>query len=87
MEIIIFFVTIMNFGKLAHSVKAKIAVVGSGLSGSYLANILSEAGYNVYNFEIGRGGGGRSSSRRQENYNFDHGYSDLIYLDFSRFIL
>ena len=42
----------------------KIAIIGAGLSGSYLASTLSKAGCDVAVFEKSRGSGGRMSSSR-----------------------
>ena len=53
--------------------KKKIAVIGAGLSGLVVARSLSQAGNHVTVFEKARGPGGRMSTRRQEDYAFDHG--------------
>ena len=50
-----------------------IAVCGAGISGTLCSSILASHGYRVSIFEIGRGPGGRTSSRRQEGFYFDHG--------------
>ena len=48
-------------------------VLGSGISGSTIANLLSKK-YSVKVFDKARGPGGRSSSKRfKENLSFDHG--------------
>jgi len=48
-------------------------VLGSGVSGSTIANILSKK-YSVHVFEKARGPGGRSSNKRfKNNLSFDHG--------------
>ncbi|MDB2410644.1 FAD-dependent oxidoreductase [Pseudomonadales bacterium] len=41
-----------------------IAIIGAGVAGSYCANALQQAGYQVCLLEKGRGTGGRASSRR-----------------------
>ena len=57
--------------------KAKVAVVGAGLSGLACANALSRSGHAVRIFDKGRGPGGRASTRRSEidgvEVSFDHG--------------
>jgi predicted NAD/FAD-dependent oxidoreductase len=50
----------------------KVAIVGSGICGAYLANALA-AKYEVYVFEKARGLGGRSASKRQGEISFDYG--------------
>ena len=52
----------------------KVAIVGSGICGAYLANALA-AKYEVYVFEKARGLGGRSASKRQGETSFDYGVS------------
>jgi predicted NAD/FAD-dependent oxidoreductase len=52
----------------------KVAIIGSGICGAYLANSLA-AKYNVYVFEKARGLGGRSASKRQAETSFDYGVS------------
>ena len=48
-------------------------VVGSGIAGSTIANLLSKK-YSVYVFDKARGLGGRSSNKRfKGNLSFDHG--------------
>jgi predicted NAD/FAD-dependent oxidoreductase len=48
-------------------------IVGAGIAGSTIANLLSKK-YSVEIFEKGKGPGGRSSKRRYEkDINFDHG--------------
>ena len=48
-------------------------VLGSGVSGSTIANILSKK-YSVHVFDKARGLGGRSSNKRfKNNLSFDHG--------------
>jgi predicted NAD/FAD-dependent oxidoreductase len=52
----------------------KVAIIGSGICGAYLANALA-AKYEVYLFEKARGLGGRSASKRQSETSFDYGVS------------
>jgi predicted NAD/FAD-dependent oxidoreductase len=52
----------------------KVAIIGSGICGAYLANALA-AKYEVYVFEKARGLGGRSASKRQGETSFDYGVS------------
>ena len=48
-------------------------VLGSGIAGSTIANLLSKK-YTVEIFDKARGPGGRSSNRRyKKNLSFDHG--------------
>ena len=48
-------------------------VLGSGVSGSTIANVLSNK-YSVHVFDKARGPGGRSSNKRfKNNLSFDHG--------------
>ena len=64
-------------------------IVGSGVAGSTIANLLSKK-YTVEIFDKARGPGGRASNRRyKDNLSFDHG---LQYLspksnEFKKFIL
>ncbi|KAF3321637.1 NAD(P)-binding Rossmann-like domain-containing protein [Carex littledalei] len=63
---------------MANSGMAKIAVIGSGISGAVCASILASKGISVTIFESGRGPGGRMSSRRERMEDgtelcFDHG--------------
>lgn len=51
----------------------RIAVLGGGLSTTVAANILANKGINVDIFEAGRGLGGRTATRRIDNFLFDHG--------------
>lgn len=50
-----------------------VAVVGAGISGLFAARTLMDHGLQVRVFEKGRGPGGRSSTRREGDYFFDHG--------------
>ncbi len=52
--------------------RRKIAVIGAGLSGAFLAQELSQF-FEVTIFEKSRGIGGRTSSRRKDDFSFDHG--------------
>lgn len=52
--------------------KSKIAIVGAGITGVHLASRLADVA-EVTLFEKGRGIGGRMSTRRSGNYQFDHG--------------
>ena len=64
-------------------------VVGSGISGSIIANLLSKK-YTVEIFDKARGPGGRSSNRKyKNNLNFDHGlqYFNPESKEFKKFIL
>ena len=48
-------------------------IVGNGIAGSTIANLLSKK-YSVEIFDKARGPGGRASNRRYEdNLSFDHG--------------
>jgi renalase len=63
-------------------------VVGSGISGSTIANLLSKK-YTVELFDKARGPGGRASNRRyKDNLSFDHGlqYFSPKSAKFKRFI-
>jgi len=64
-------------------------VVGSGIAGSTIANLLNKK-YTVEIFDKARGPGGRSSNRRYKNdLSFDHGvqYVSPKHNDFKKFIL
>ena len=64
-------------------------IIGSGIAGSTIANLLAKK-YSVEIFDKARGPGGRSSNRRyKQNLSFDHG---LQYISpesnkFKKFIL
>ena len=48
-------------------------ILGSGIAGSTIANLLSKK-YSVHIFDKARGPGGRSSNKRfNKNLSFDHG--------------
>ena len=49
-----------------------IAIIGAGITGITLANLLQEK-YNLTVFEKSRGVGGRMATRRAEPYQFNHG--------------
>lgn len=51
----------------------RVAVVGAGLSGLACARVLTDHGHRVRVFDKGRGPGGRMSTRRSEDWSFDHG--------------
>jgi renalase len=50
-----------------------VAVVGAGWSGLTAASRLAASGHSVIVLEKARGPGGRSATRRQEGFSFDHG--------------
>lgn len=50
-----------------------VALVGAGMAGAIAAHALTQAGYTVTVFEKSRGVGGRMSTRRQPNWQADHG--------------
>ena len=51
----------------------KFGIIGSGIAGSTVANLLSKK-YSVHVFDKARGPGGRSSNKRfKKNLSFDHG--------------
>ena len=61
---------------LAAGERRRVAVCGAGVAGSFLAHALDRSGlFQVSVFEVGRGPGGRSSTRRHESFSFDHGAS------------
>ena len=51
----------------------KIAIIGAGISGLRCANLLLEQGATCALFDKSRGFGGRTSTRRKDNWRFDHG--------------
>ena len=64
-------------------------VIGSGIAGSVIANLLSKK-YSVEIFDKARGPGGRASNRRyKDNQSFDHGlqYISPKSSEFEKFIL
>ncbi|KAK9852607.1 hypothetical protein WJX84_003363, partial [Apatococcus fuscideae] len=59
---------------MAAAPPAKVAVVGAGLAGAACSSQLAVQGTSVSLFDMGgRGPGGRTSTRRQSGYQFDHG--------------
>ncbi|WP_319000397.1 NAD(P)/FAD-dependent oxidoreductase [Burkholderia sp. AU33545] len=52
---------------------ATIAIVGAGIAGLACARVLAEAGHRVTVFEKSRGVGGRTSTRRADGWQADHG--------------
>ena len=63
-------------------------ILGSGISGSTIANLLSKK-YSVKVFDKARGPGGRSSNKRfKNNLSFDHGvqYISPKSKEFTKFI-
>lgn len=53
--------------------KPLIAVIGAGVAGQSAASVLSGAGALVTVFDKGRGAGGRLATRRDGNWQWDHG--------------
>lgn len=51
----------------------QIAVIGAGIAGLSAASTLARAGMSVVVLDKGRGPGGRTSTRRGEDFTFDHG--------------
>lgn len=51
----------------------RVAIVGAGLSGLLAGRTLTAAGRDVVLFDKARGPGGRLSTRRHDEYAFDHG--------------
>lgn len=51
----------------------KIAIVGAGFTGCYLAHRLQEFGVEVTIFEKSRGVGGRLATRKEGSYSINHG--------------
>ncbi len=58
-------------------VPLQVAVVGAGLAGLACARVLADAGLRVTVFEKSRGPGGRTSTRREGMFRFDHGTIDF----------
>ena len=50
-----------------------VAIIGAGMAGLSSARMLRAAGVSVTLFDKGRGLGGRMSTRRQDDVQFDHG--------------
>ncbi|CAA6822029.1 MAG: Putative NAD/FAD-dependent oxidoreductase [uncultured Sulfurovum sp.] len=55
----------------------KIAIVGAGFSGSYLAHQLHKKGHSITLFEKSRGVGGRMATRSMEQTKVNHGCNAL----------
>jgi photolyase PhrII len=51
----------------------EVAVVGAGVSGLSCARVLADHGHRVRVFDKSRGPGGRMSTRRADEWRFDHG--------------
>lgn len=52
--------------------KQNIAIIGAGIAGLSLANMLNDV-VNIEVFEKSRGYGGRVATRHNEDFMFDHG--------------
>jgi photolyase PhrII len=50
-----------------------VAVIGAGIAGLVAARTLMDQGFNVRVFERARGPGGRSATRKEGQFRFDHG--------------
>ena len=68
--------------------KNRIAVIGAGISGIYVAKELSKFA-QVTVFEKSRGFGGRMSTRTRDDFEFDHGaqYFTVKSNEFNDFLL
>jgi predicted NAD/FAD-dependent oxidoreductase len=66
----------------------EVAVVGAGLSGLACARSVSDHGHRVRVFEKARGPGGRMSTRRAGDWQFDHGaqYFTVRHPRFARWV-
>jgi renalase len=64
--------TLMNTINHANT-KPTVAVIGAGMAGLAAGEYLKYNGYAVTIFEKARGSAGRSSTRRENEYQFDHG--------------
>jgi predicted NAD/FAD-dependent oxidoreductase len=53
--------------------KLKVAIIGAGITGLCAARLLHDQGHTVQVFEKARGPGGRTATRRSNDYAFDHG--------------
>jgi photolyase PhrII len=70
----------LDMGRYAHQVsvpaggkRLRVAVIGAGLAGLTAARILQDQGHDVVVVEKARGAGGRSATRRHDEWRFDHG--------------
>jgi hypothetical protein len=59
--------------KPANERRLRIIVVGAGMTGLTAARTLSDQGHQVVVLEKARGPGGRMSTRRKDEFRFDHG--------------
>lgn len=55
------------------SLSGRVAVIGAGMAGLTVTRLLSARGWDVTAFEKARGPGGRMSTRRRSEGQFDHG--------------
>ncbi len=55
------------------AVTSRVAVIGGGLAGLACAGALADAGFRVTVFDKGRAVGGRTSTRCEGSWRFDHG--------------
>lgn len=53
--------------------RLRVAIVGAGLAGSSAGRALNDQGHEVELFDKARGPGGRASTRRSGDWQFDHG--------------
>lgn len=67
----------------------RVAMVGAGIAGMMCARTLSDHGLPVTVFDKGRGPGGRMSTRREQDFGFDHGSQYFVARDreFRRYVL
>lgn len=62
-------------------IRPSVAVVGAGLAGLTAASVLAGRGYPITVFDKARGPGGRTSTRREGDFAFDHGCQYLTVRD------